>query len=157
MNLTIENINKNNYKEVLNLKVSKKQTNYIESVEECLKESKENHVYKPVAIYDDKRVIGFAMYGLFLDEGEYGRVWLDRFLISSENQGRGYGKQAVKILLKHLYNEYKYNKIYLSVYENNKGAIALYSKLGFDFNGELDINGEKVMAINLLKKGYINE
>ncbi len=89
------------------------------------------------------------MYALFENEGENGRVWLDRFLISHENQGMGYGKAGVRILLEKMYKEYGYSDIYLSVYDNNKGAIALYSKIGFRFNGEIDANGEKIMVINL--------
>lgn len=157
MNLTIRKINKNNFEEIIKLKVSKEQVNFIETIEECLKEAREYPVYKPVAIYDKEIAIGFAMYGLFIDEGESGRVWLDRFLISQENQGKGYGKESIKLLIKHLYQEYNYNKVYLSVYDNNKGAIVLYSKLGFKFNGEQDVNGENVMVLNLSGWRYMNE
>lgn len=149
MNLIIKSIERNNYKEIVDLKVSNEQKNYIETVEDCLQEAKEYSIWRPVGIYDGEKPVGFAMYGLFIDEGENGRVWLDRFLISSENQGKGYGKAGVKLLINHLYKEYGYSKIYLSVYEDNKNAINLYKNLGFDFNGEIDINGEKVMAINL--------
>lgn len=149
MNLIIKSIDKNNYKEIKKLKVSNEQENFIETVEECLEEAKQYKVWRTVGLYDSKKAIGFAMYGLFLDEGENGRVWLDRFLISYENQGKGYGKAGVKLLIKRLYKEYGYNKIYLSVYESNKNAINLYKSLGFKFNGEIDINGENVMVIKL--------
>lgn len=149
MNLTIKNIDKNNYKEIIDLKVSNDQVKFIETVEACLKEAREDSVWRPVGIYDGDKAIGFAMYGLFINEGKRGRVWLDRFLISYENQGKGYGEAAVRLLINNLYKEYGYNKVYLSVYDNNKGAIALYNKVGFKFNGEVDINGEKVMVINL--------
>jgi diamine N-acetyltransferase len=149
MSLTIKNINKNNYKEIINLKVSNEQVKFIETAEVCLKESREDSVWRPVGIYDGDKAIGFAMYGLFINEGKRGRVWLDRFLISYENQGKGYGEAGVRLLINKLYKEYGYNKIYLSVYDNNKGAIALYNKVGFKFNEEVDINGEKVMVINL--------
>lgn len=157
MNLIIKKVNENNYEEIESLKVANGQENYIETVEECLEEAREYSVWSPVGIYDEEKAVGFAMYGLFLDEGENGRVWLDRFLISEENQGMGYGKAAVKILINDLYKEYGYDEIYLSVYEDNKNAINLYEKLGFEFNGEDDINGEKVMVINLKNKVGKNE
>lgn len=157
MNLIIKKVNENNYEEIESLKVANGQENYIETVEECLEEARKYSVWSPVGIYDEEKVVGFAMYGLFFDEGKNGRVWLDRFLISEENQGRGYGKAAVKILINHLYKEYGYDEIYLSVYEDNKNAINLYEKLGFEFNGEDDINGEKVMVINLKNKVGKNE
>lgn len=157
MNLIIKKVNENNYKEIVKLKVANGQENYIETVELCLEEAKEYSIWRPVGIYDKEKAIGFAMYGLFLDEGDNGRVWLDRFLISAENQGIGYGKAAVKILINHLYKEYGYDEIYLSVYEDNKNAINLYKGLGFKFNEEDDVNGEKVMVINLKNKVDKNE
>lgn len=149
MNLTVNKINNNNYKEILELKVSKEQERFIEPIEECLKEASEYSLWRTVGIYNEKEAVGFAMYGLFLDEGINGRVWLDRFLISKEHQRKGYGEKGIRLLISHLYEEYGYKKIYLSVYDNNPGAIALYKKIGFEFNGEKDINGERVMVINL--------
>ena len=49
-------------------------------------------------------------------------------------------------LLKIMKKEYNPDEVYLSVYDNNKVAIKLYKKLGFKFNGKLDINGEKIMT-----------
>ena len=42
--------------------------------------------------------------------------------------------------------EYPNNDIYLSVYEDNQHAIDLYRLYGFNFNGELDTKGEKIMV-----------
>lgn len=149
MNLKIKSISKNNYEEILKLHVSKKQEEFIESIEECLEEANEDSKWRAVGIYDGNIAVGFAMYALFKDEGQYGRVWLDRFLIDERYQGKGYGKEGVKILLKQLYEEYRYSKVYLSVYDNNKCAITLYEKIGFRFNGEVDTKGEKIMVIDL--------
>ncbi|MNI95333.1 Spermine/spermidine acetyltransferase [compost metagenome] len=52
-------------------------------------------------------------------------------------------------LIEHLVQLYDCNKIYLSLYEDNLAALTLYEKFGFQFNGELDINGEKVMVKEL--------
>ena len=146
MNLIVKEVDKNNYKEIINLKVSNEQKNYIETVEECLEEANIYPIWRPVGLYHEEKPVGFAMYGLFVDEGRNGRVWLDRFLISDENQGKGYGKAGVKLLISRLYEEYGYDEIFLSVYEDNENAIRLYKCLGFKFNGEVDINGEKVMV-----------
>lgn len=149
MSLAIKNIDESNREEILKLKVSKSQESFIETIEACLDEASEDPKWKTVGVYDKDIAVGFAMYALFLDEGKNGRVWLDRFLISQEYQGKGYGENGIKLLIKQLYNEYGYKKIYLSVYDINKKAIDLYKKIGFDFNGEIDIKGEKVMVINL--------
>mgnify|MGYP002225798889 CR=1 FL=1 len=44
-------------------------------------------------------------------------------------------------LLERLPKEYGKDRVFLSVYDDNQGAIRLYEKLGFAFNGELDTNG----------------
>lgn len=154
MHLAIKNIDESNRQEILNLKVSKSQESFIETIEECLDEASKDLKWRTVGVYDEDMAVGFAMYALFLDEGKNGRVWLDRFLISQEHQGKGYGENGIKLLIKQLYREYGYKKIYLSVYDINKKAIALYKKIGFDFNGEVDIKGEKVMVINLDNTDY---
>lgn len=154
MHLAIKNIDESNRQEILNLKVSKSQESFIETIEECLDEASKDLKWRNVGVYDEDMAVGFAMYALFLDEGKNGRVWLDRFLISQEHQGKGYGENGIKLLIKQLYREYGYKKIYLSVYDINKKAIALYKKIGFDFNGEVDIKGEKVMVINLDNTDY---
>lgn len=147
MNLNFKDVTNDNYNEVINLTVSKSQEHFIESNKACLDEASELDFWKTKAIYDDNTLIGFTMYGLFKDEGTNGRVWLDRFMIGEKHQGKGYGIESVKFLIKKLYKEYNCNKIYLSVYDDNFNAIKLYKKIGFNFNGELDINGEKVMEI----------
>lgn len=157
MNLTIKKFDSNNSKEILELRVNSNQESYIETVGECIEEASKCSNWRPVGIYDGEKIVGFAMYALFLEEGENGRVWLDRLLISAENQGKGYGEAAVRVLLKRLYKEYGYDKIYLSVYDDNEVAIALYEKIGFQFTGEVDTKGEKLMAINLQHEERKNE
>ncbi|MGL4570810.1 MAG: GNAT family N-acetyltransferase [Clostridium sp.] len=146
MKIKLKRVCKENYKEILDLHIGEGQQGFIETTEECLKEAKERSLWRPVGIYNDDVLIGFAMYGLFKEEGAFGRVWLDRFMIGYEHQRKGYGRASLKVLINTLYDEYNYDEIYLSIYDNNKNAIKLYEDTGFYFNGELDINGEKVMV-----------
>ena len=86
------------------------------------------------------------MYGFFPIDGKNDQVWLDRYLIDEHFQGKGLGNIMLEALITHLIKIYNCNEIYLSLYEDNKRALHLYQKFGFQFNGELDINGEKVMV-----------
>lgn len=133
-----------NRKEVEGLTVSSEQTGFIESVRECLQEADEFELWRPVGIYDNDTLIGFAMYGYF-SEPAPGQLWLDRLLIDKRYQGKGYGKQAVLMLLDRLHAEYQSDTVYLSVYENNPHAIKLYQQIGFQFNGKYDSKGEHIM------------
>lgn len=120
------------------------QAGFIESVRDCLAEADDDTRWRPVGVYDDQTLVGFAMYGCFAEPE--GRVWLDRLLIDRAYQGGGYGGAAVVALLERLRREYGPQTIYLSVYGENRGAIRLYEKAGFSFNGELDAKGERVMV-----------
>lgn len=155
MNIEIRKVIKENLNKALSLHVSESQKSYVESTKECLEDAIECKCYRPVGLYDNDTMVGFAMYGFFPNDGdkddivqtgEDGRVWLDRYLIDERFQGKGFGNIMLKKLITLLINIYNCNKIYLSVYEDNKRAIHLYKKFGFQFNGELDINGEKVMV-----------
>ena len=142
--LHFELVNNENRKEIESLTVFSEQVDFIESVSECLQEADELKLWRPVGIYDNDTLIGFAMYGYF-PEPAPGQLWLDRLLIDKKYQGKGYGKQAVVSLLDRLHTEYQSNTVYLSVYANNPHAIRLYQQIGFRFNGEYDSKGEHIM------------
>lgn len=146
MNLRFEKINSTNREQVELLHLLPEQEGFIESVHECLEEADERKEWRPVAIYDNSTLVGFAMYGFFSQPSSAGQAWLDRLLIDSRYQGSGYGKLAVSALLNRIQTEYQCREVYLSVYEDNIGAIRLYEKIGFQFNGELDTKGEKIMV-----------
>lgn len=152
MELHFEPITSANRKQAEALDVLPEQNGYIESVKQCLTEADSRKSWRPVGIYDGGTLVGFAMYGFFWEYLPLGRVWLDRLLIDQKYQGRGYGKAAVLALLERIRQEYKHKKIYLSVYAENTAAIHLYKALGFQFNGQLDRLGEKVMVYQFPKK-----
>ena len=146
MNIEIREVTAENLKEVLSLHVSEIQKSYVESTKQCLKDAIECNCYRPAGLYKDGSIVGFAMYGFFPRDEKNGRVWLDRYLIDENFQGKGLGNIMLEALIMHLIKIYNCNKIYLSLYEDNQRALHLYQKFGFQFNGELDINGEKIMV-----------
>lgn len=150
MNLNIVPVTEKNRKEAEKLTVKKNQIHFIESVKECLQEADENKNWEPVCIYDDEKMIGFSMYG-FMKNEKNPRVWFDRLLIDHHFQKMGYGRKAVEILLHRIQKEFPNQNIYISAYEDNRVAFHLYESFGFRTNGELDINGEKIMVLNCKK------
>lgn len=147
MSYTFIPVTNTNIEIVKQLHISNSQKGMCETVEECYNEAKELSLWRPIVIENKESYIGFAMYGLWINEGVNGRVWLDRFFIDEKYQGLGHAKRVLPLLIEQIYSEYNFDEIYLSVYENNDSAIHLYKSLGFLFNGELDINKEKVMVL----------
>ena len=64
-----------------------------------------------------------AEFGIFIGEKEF---W-----------GKGYGKEASLLMLKHGFEDLNLNRIYLFVFENNPRAIASYKAAGFVQEGIL--------------------
>ena len=153
MNLHIEKVTDRNRSSILALKVKEEQSGFIESVSQCLSEADSLSLWRPVGIYDGESLVGFAMYGFFPSEGDLGRAWLDRFMIDASCQGKGYGKAALYQILSVIFEQYGCSGIFLSLYENNKGAERLYRKAGFVFTGEQDSNGEKIMLLEHISFG----
>lgn len=148
MQLSIEPVTEQIRAQALALRVGPGQEHFVETVQACLEEADQIADWEPVVIRDGDQIIGFSMYGFMRCENR-ARVWFDRLLIDWHYQHRGYGRQAVQTLLERMKAEFPGQDIYLSAYDDNQVAIRLYESFGFRFNGELDINGEKVMVLNV--------
>ncbi|MBP2002275.1 diamine N-acetyltransferase [Paenibacillus shirakamiensis] len=149
MKIAIKEVNQDNMDDIISLRVDESQKTYIETPLQCLQEAEECTFFRPVGLYIDELLVGFAMYGYFPQEKPNGRVWLDRYLIDMKYQGQGWGKILLQSLIDHLVRLYDCEQIYLSLYDDNEIALKLYQKFGFRFNGELDVNGERVMVKQL--------
>lgn len=145
MRMVLKPITKQNRAEALALHVAKGQEGFVESVAQCLKEADEYDVWRPVALYVEGKMVGFAMYGFFPMYLPAGRVWMDRLLIDERFQHKGYGKAAMQLLLEQLKVEYGDQPVYLSVVPGNDTARKLYASLGFLELKEKDVHGESVM------------
>lgn len=143
----IRPITPENREAVLRLHPGESREDFIESTAACLREAAVERQYRPVALYAENTLIGFAMYGQFAEEG--GRVWLDRLLIDHRFQRKGYGSAALRALIRQLQLEYRCGQIYLSVYRANVHARKLYKRAGFRRNGEVDTKGEEVMLLEV--------
>ena len=53
-------------------------------------------------------------------------------------QGKGYGAQALPLVLEEMYRVYGRRAIYLTVEQANERAVKMYERFGFRFTGEMD-------------------
>ncbi|MGE6377941.1 GNAT family N-acetyltransferase [Peribacillus muralis] len=146
MTVHIKEVTNENRAEILKLQIHERQRSFIETTEQCLEDALACKYYRPVGLYLENTLVGFAMYGFFPGEGENGRVWLDRYFIDAKHQGQGLGTVLLDALIEQLIKEYECAEIYLSIVEENQAARHLYKKFGFSFNGEADFNNERVMV-----------
>lgn len=76
-----------------------------------------------------------AQIGIYIGEAEY--------------QSKGYGTEAMKLLLEFLFNEYNVNKVKLGVFSFNQRAVKSYEKCGYQV--------EAVMREQLFRFGQYHD
>ena len=60
-----------------------------------------------------------------------GKAELGIFIGDEENLSKGYGSEAIKLLINFAFNEIRLHNIMLTVFSNNPRAIKAYTKCGF--------------------------
>lgn len=127
-------IDRNNLEDILSLRVSPEQSDYVLDNAISLAQAYAQEELQPLAIYDDETPVGFLMYCIDSDDGEY---WLYRLMIDERFQRRGYGERAMKMLLTIIKTDKTRRRVFLGVDIRARAAVALYKKLGFEFNAQV--------------------
>ena len=76
-------------------------------------------------------------YALLMDKDIYNREASLALVIGKKiNRGKGYGKEAIRLLIKHGFVDLNLESLFLEVYEYNRAAIKLYEAVGFQYVGK---------------------
>ena len=78
-------------------------------------------------------MVGFSAFG---KNPEDDTIWIVIYMIDQKSQGKGYGKGALKVLIKFMKEKYSCSEIFLDVKEENVLATSLYVKAGFKKTGK---------------------
>ena len=159
----LEPINGNNVWSIMDLAVHEEQKTFVADnrtsmIEAYITTNAGGHVF-PFGIYHGDVAVGFVMIGYGTDdewmdppeiaEGNY-NIW--RLMIDKHQQGNGYGRQALKLVLDFIESmpcgEAPY--CWLSYEPENKAAKTLYQSFGFSETGAID--GDEMIAIRPLRK-----
>ena len=89
------------------------------------------------AICNDGDPVGFMMTSEIPERGEY---FLWRMMIDQRYQGKGYGTDAMKLLIKRIEDNGNPRVLLLSHLKDNLDAGRFYQSLGFSYTGE-DLGG----------------
>ena len=104
-------------------------------------------------IYVNNKPIGFVMISDTLLKSKSNpnhrpSYYLWRFMIDAKNQGKGYGKEAMKLIINHLKSRPKAKEFLLSHSKSDGNAGEFYKKCGFKYTGK-EIGDELVMRLEL--------
>ena len=134
MDIHVLEITIDNFVEAIRLKVKKDQEGLVASNAVSLAQSKFQPFLKCYGIYDGEVMVGFSAFGRNPDDN---MVWIARHMIGEQYQGKGYGKNGLKVLIDHIYAEYQCEQIFLDVAPENTAAISLYQSVGFEDTGKI--------------------
>lgn len=140
----LKEITKDNFDEVLDLKVSEQQKHFVSSVAYSLAQA---YIFKtafPFAIYADKKAVGFVMLGYYEAKKEY-TLW--KFLIDEQHQNKGYGRKALQLAIEYLRENLGVSEIYTGVSLGNEIAKKLYISVGFSVTGVVEDNMEEMRYV----------
>ncbi len=142
--ILLREITRENFWGCIELSVNGEQNGFVTSNAVSIAQSKVQPECIPLAVYDDDLMVGFAMYCIDEDDGEY---WIYRMMIDKKFQSKGYGKKAMSRLLEIIQKDKTHNKIFLGVHKESTYAVRLYKSLGFEFNGQT-FGSEDIMVLN---------
>lgn len=128
--IRLQPVDKDNWTECIKLKAKPDQEGFIASNLYSIAQYQFLEHFKAMVIYHDQTMVGFAMYGLDSDDGNY---WIYRYMIDAHHQGKGYGKQALRFIIEEIRNKPdRTNVLMLSFDPKNERARQLYVKAGFE-------------------------
>ena len=65
---------------------------------------------------------------------EKDNIHIGRFIINPKKQGMGFGKEAIKSFIDLIFKDENIKSISLNVFDSNKNAKKIYTKLGFEID-----------------------
>ena len=141
----LEPVTPANRAQLVALSVATEQRDFVATNADTLREADGNPACFPFSITVDGSVLGFAMYALDPDDGNY---WIYRLMVDQRHQRRGIGRAALAELVALMSALPNCPRIVLGVEPTNTAARALYESAGFVATGEI-IGGEAVMCLTL--------
>jgi diamine N-acetyltransferase len=141
--INFKEITKDNFWQVIGLEVDEKQKDFVASNVVSIAQSKLEPSCIPLAIYNDDTIVGFLMYGIDPDDGNY---WIVRFMIDKKHQRKGYGKESMEKIITEIKKDKSYKRILLRVNQKNIEAKELYIKLGFKLTKK-ENDGKEIMEL----------
>ncbi len=145
--LRLVEIDRYNYLPVMDLSVAPEQSTFVATNQYSLAQAYVQPECVPLALYAENKPVGFAMYCLDVDDHQY---WIFRLMIDQRYQGKGYGREAMRLLINHIrgLSDEDHNCIYISFEPENHVAKKLYESLGFLPDGRVEY-GEVVYRLEL--------
>jgi diamine N-acetyltransferase len=147
LEIRLETIGDANRKAILALELADDQRSFLADNASSLREAKHDDDARPRAVVAGARVVGFLMYDASDDEDE---AMIYRFMIDRREQGRGYGRAALAVLLDEIRALGHVRDVLVCYMPENEAARHLWHSAGFVDEG-IDEDGEMIARLSLTR------
>lgn len=106
-----------------------------DQLERDLEEDHADVFYANIRTLEEERLIGFvALFEIFWNHRD---AWVAIGLGEADLWGKGYGSEAMQLVLRYAFGELNLHRVTLCVFEYNQRAIRSYQKVGFIEEGRV--------------------
>lgn len=128
MNIEFKVIDRTNYNECIELRVSEEQKRFVApNMFSLVQSAYEPNLY-PLGVYKNNEMVGFILY----DFDEEINGWsMSRFMIDEKFQNQGIGQVALEKFIEFFIEKYGHIELYTSAEVDNTIASNMYEKVGF--------------------------
>jgi RimJ/RimL family protein N-acetyltransferase len=132
-----------------------------ESITKELEKENPNGFFFTIRTLENDHLIGFV--DLMDINWNHGDCWVGIGLGASDYWGKGYGTDAMKVILNYAFSELNLHRVTLGVFSYNKRAIRSYEKAGFNFEGiersaiQRDGSRSDVIIMGILRDEWLNQ
>lgn len=106
-----------------------------EWIKGVLEDKNDNSVYFAICSKDSEELVGITK--LYQINGISRTCYFGIYIGSETNREKGFGKEAMRLVINYAFNSLNLRKMLVEVVEINQTAISLYKKLGFKKEGDL--------------------
>ncbi len=142
--LSFHRLDRAHLAEISALEVEESQLPYFAPTDEIVGEAIRHPDRVPMAIRAAGELVGFFVFRR--DRRDPRCWWLAWFMLDRRQQGKGYGKAALRLILAHLARREGCRRIRLQVTPGNDAARRLYLRAGFADTGE-QVEGDDVLEL----------
>ncbi|WP_298773003.1 GNAT family N-acetyltransferase [uncultured Shewanella sp.] len=148
MEISIKPVDKNNWKDIAELKVSDSQTEFVASNLYSFAEAAYEESSVPLGIFHGNEAVGFIMYESLAYKDKIGEYSIFRFMISEKHQNKGFGRIALQKTISKISTFSDCRRITICYMPNNSVAKSFYKSVGFSELG-IDESGEILAEIRI--------
>lgn len=141
MNVTLREVTRENWLDVIRLEITKKQEEYVALNSESIAESHFYPHYVNKAIYLEEEVVGFLQYYQELEEGLPDEFYIAQFMVDVNHQGKGIGKIATKLAIEEISQLPECKVITILYMPGHHAMRKFYSNFGFVVTEEDEEDG----------------